>query len=153
MMPLTTKSIVVPATHASVPVLEMAYREFWQSASRDLNRSVDQIWWLEFLTALAEISTNVIRYAFPPGTTPGTVSLDLALYSDRVEAQLVDRGVKFIEHPPEVDAVACDAVAVHDVEGLAESGMGLAMARAALDTLEYRRFSDGRNRWLLVKQF
>jgi anti-sigma regulatory factor (Ser/Thr protein kinase) len=36
---------------------------------------------------------------------------------------------------------------------LPEGGYGLALARAAVDQLDYERTPDGINRWRLVKRF
>jgi anti-sigma regulatory factor (Ser/Thr protein kinase) len=90
---------------------------------------------------LIEIATNVIRYAYPP-VSGGNLEIRLRLHWDRLEALLTDRGQPFVE--PET-------IAVDWSDELPESGLGLSLARRALDRLEYDRDSSGRNHWWLVK--
>ena len=110
-----------------------------------LGPSVPDRWKLEFVTACAEICSNVIKHAFAESSQPGTMVLRLRLYRNRVEAEISDDGAFFDEEsahgdpPPGPDA------------DLSESGRGLQVARALLDTLQYRRSQESNNNWLLVK--
>ena len=100
--------------------------------------------WL-FATAVGEIAANIVRHAYPPGVAGPTMSLRLRLFPDRIEGRFTDQGIRYWktgELPP---------VTLEDWEALPESGYGLAMARAALTELSYRRLPDGQNRWELVK--
>lgn len=101
---------------------------------------------LLFVTAVNEISTNIIQHAYAPGT-PGLIRLILRLYSDRLEALFTDWGVEF-ENPklPEIDPTL-------DISELQERGFGLHLARKALDELNYSRAPAGPNSWKLVKFF
>ena len=102
-------------------------------------------WKLEFVTACAEICANVIKHAFAESSRPGTMVLHLRLYENRVEAEITDDGVFFDEESGNGDpASSPDA-------DLPESGRGLQVARALLDTLRYRRSPESKNHWLLVK--
>lgn len=73
--------------------------------------------------------------------------LRLNVYADRVEACFTDWGLAFNDssRPPEVVG--------DDVFAVPEGGYGLAIARAALDRLDYRRTPRGTNSWRLVKRF
>lgn len=97
-----------------------------------------------FRTAVAEIAANVVRHAYPPSFTARPLELQLLVYPDRLVALFEDRGVAW---------EPADESAVPDPLDLPEGGLGLAVARGALDELSYRREPDGRNVWRLVKHF
>lgn len=84
-------------------------------------------------TAVAEVAANVVRHS-----GAADFALRLRLHARDVEAELTDRGGPFVE-----PAAAPDA--------LPEGGMGLAIARGAVDRLAYAR-EAGVNRWTLVKR-
>lgn len=87
-------------------------------------------------TAVIEIAGNVVEHGRPEGRVRWTFSL--SVHADRLEAVLADDGL----------AVSALEGAMPDV--MAESGRGLALARRALDSLDYDRV-DGTNRWRLVR--
>lgn len=118
---------------------------FWSSALGKEFHPSDE-WRARFDTAVMEIAGNILRHAYPPGHKPGNVKLRLRLYADRAEALLTDRGIPFEE--PAVASPDADA----DPLDLPEGGYGLAIARAAVDRLEYSRRARGANRWQLVKK-
>jgi serine/threonine-protein kinase RsbW len=118
---------------------------FWVAAAA-AGRAPGPAWRAELETAVMEIVGNVLRHAYPPGHRAGNVKLRLRLYADRVEALVTDRGVPFEEPPPSAPVPTDDPLA------LPEGGYGLAVARAALDRLEYSRRPRGSNRWRLVKR-
>ena len=95
--------------------------------------------WTEFAIGLVEIATNVIQYAYPSSGPAGEFEVRLRLYADRLEALLTDHGQPFVES--RLDAPG----------DLAEGGYGLPLTRRALDRVEYRRDSSGRNHWHLAK--
>jgi serine/threonine-protein kinase RsbW len=97
-----------------------------------------------FRTAVAEIAANIIRHAYPPSATTRPFGLRILVYADRLVAQFTDHGVIWepSDTPPTPDPL-----------DLPEGGLGLAVARGALDELSYRRDSDGTNVWQLVKRF
>lgn len=94
---------------------------------------------MAFDTAVAEVAANIVSYC----GGPAFFALDLDASADRVVAEFRDDGT---ELPP---GTLEGAVMPDDL--LAEHGRGLAIARAALDELSYRR-TDGINHWRLVKQ-
>jgi anti-sigma regulatory factor (Ser/Thr protein kinase) len=119
---------------------------FWRAVDNVPGCSPDHVWRLKFETAVGEIGTNIARHAYSHGKE-GPMRLRLSLYADRVEACFTDWGLAFNDssRPPEVVA--------DDVFDVPEGGYGLAIARAALDRLDYRRTPRGTNSWRLVKRF
>jgi len=92
-----------------------------------------------FETAVIEIAGNIAQHA--AAGVPLQFTLNLWVEPDRVEAEFRDHGRR-------VD-IDLDVVALPDDS--AESGRGLAMARAAVDEFHYRR--DGStNQWRIVRR-
>ena len=96
-----------------------------------------------FRTAVAEIASNIVRHAYPPSQAVRPFELKVLVYVDRLEAQFVDRGAGWETGSEPVPPDPLD---------LPEGGMGLAVARGALDELSYRREPDGTNVWRLLKR-
>lgn len=96
-----------------------------------------------FRTAVAEIAANIVRHAYPPSHDARPFELQVLVYNDRLVAQFADRGVAWEPGPESVPP---------DPLGLPEGGLGLAVARGALDELSYRREPDGTNVWRLLKR-
>jgi anti-sigma regulatory factor (Ser/Thr protein kinase) len=94
---------------------------------------------IRFETAVAEVAANIVEHAGDGAVVE--LDLEVCAYADRVEALFCDTG----------------AAAEVDVEGaslpgdMAESGRGLAIARAAVDEVVYER--DGEvNRWRVTRR-
>ncbi|MCH7481378.1 MAG: ATP-binding protein [Chloroflexi bacterium] len=134
-----------PAVPATLEAIHFELDQFWAQMTSSLVSSMTDRWKLEFTTALAEICANVIQHAFAEPHRPGTMALLLRLYNDRVEAEITDDGAVFHEGFATADP------APDQVADLPESGRGLQVARALLDTLRYRRSQESENQWLLVK--
>lgn len=94
-----------------------------------------------FETAVIEIANNVVEHGVPPGTVSYSFTLDVQ--PDRLFGRLFDGG------PPLPDGITVLPV-LPDVESESESGRGLALARMALDELEYRRVED-HNEWTMTR--
>jgi len=92
---------------------------------------------VRFALAVAEIAGNIVAHSRSPG-----FSLRLRGTAERLEAYFEDTGL-----PCEVDL----ATVCLPSDPLAESGRGLALARAAVDELDYRRAGD-LNRWRIVRR-
>lgn len=105
--------------------------EMW-STSTDVSE-LDRIM---FETAVMEIAANIVQHASDKGRIKCNVIL--GVYPDRLDALFKDDGR--IAH---VDVNAAELP-----DALAESGRGLAMARAAVDILKYERL-NGHNFWKL----
>ena len=133
---------------ADVSALEPVHSElgrFWDDVKPTLVPSVPERWKLEFVTACAEICANIIKHAFAESSQPGTMVLYLRLYRNRVEAEITDDGALFN------DESGTETLTLGPFADLPESGRGLQVARALLDTLRYRRSQESENHWLLVK--
>lgn len=102
----------------------------------DTSPDVSELDQAMFETAVIEIAANVIRHGNDEGST--LCNLTLEVYPDRLEAHLRDDGL--IAH------VNLDAATMPD--SFAESGRGLALAKAAVDILTYERHHDN-NIWTL----
>lgn len=89
-------------------------------------------------TAVIELTANVIQYA--NRGKPVSFALTIVVYPDRVEATLSDGG--------EVDDVGLHSRGMPDV--MAESGRGIPMIQALVDSVEHRRV-EGFNHWTLVR--
>jgi serine/threonine-protein kinase RsbW len=135
----------VPAVAEELGVLHAALDRFWGVLDRTLPRPPSQDWRVRFATALAEIAANIIRHAYPAGTDRRPLRLRLRLYEDRLVATFTDRGISFA--PPDPPG------STPDLTELREGGYGLALARAGLDRLDYRRTTAGTNCWRLMKRF
>lgn len=144
---LAEETVATTAVAENLGKLHEALERVWVMAGQALLQPLDPVWQGEFSTALAEIGANIVRHAYPATGVPGPVCLRLRLYTDRVEARFADYGIPYVlsDRPePLVD---------DDILALPEGGYGLALARAALDQLHYRRTAAGTNCWRLVKRF
>ncbi len=144
---LLVETMSAPAEHASLDALHPFLDHIWMQVIHILPESSNTHWWLLFCTAMAEIAANIVRHAYPAGHAPGVFHLRVRLYADRVEGCYTDQGVVFRE-PSHLLAIPDD-----DLMELPEGGMGLSIARTALDHLHYRRTGAGTNVWRLVKRF
>ncbi|MBT2513142.1 ATP-binding protein [Arthrobacter sp. ISL-30] len=91
-----------------------------------------------FETAVIEIAANIVEH----GSQEGSIlcNLILEVYPDRLDARFKDDG--------RIAQVDLDAAAMPD--DFAESGRGLAMAKAAVDVLTYHRHNND-NYWTLSR--
>ena len=93
-----------------------------------------------FDTAIVELTSNVIRHGDTGSGISCSITIDV--YNDRIEATLVDTG--------KIAKVELEGVAMPD--SLAESGRGIALIKALVDTISYTR--DGNlNRWQIARRF
>ena len=134
-----------PAVPATLEAVYTDLEHFWTDVSAEISATIADKLKLELVTALTEICANIIEHAFADSPQPGTMELRIRLYKDRVEVETTDNGARFSEQKGDADP------APGDVADLPETGRGLSVARALLDTLNYRRTKESKNRWLLVK--
>ncbi len=134
-----------PAVPSTLEAIHFELNQFWTHLSSALASSVTDRWKLEFGTAFSEICANIIKHAFAESPQSGTMVLHLKLYRNRVEAEITDDGALFYEESGTGDSALGPEV------DLPESGRGLQVARALVDTLRYRRSQESENHWLLVK--
>ncbi len=146
---LAEERVVVPATPDHFAALHNALDRCWEATRRALAQPPEHARWLEFTTAVMEIANNIVRHAYPDNAVPAQLQLRLRVYADRIEARFTDRGIPFNAPAEPVSAPASDEL---DILGIPEGGYGLALARAAVDRLDYHRTPGGLNRWRLVKR-
>ena len=119
----------IEAVHAELDKL-------WDDASfvPDLDR-------MTFATAVIEAASNVVQHAVPESTKPVELGVDISATSVRLEAR-VSAFNAVCPDPIDTDAAMPD--------GEAESGRGLALIRALVTTVTFKR-QDGTNTWILSK--
>jgi serine/threonine-protein kinase RsbW len=93
---------------------------------------------MAMLTAAAEIAANIVDHACH-GLPDAEVRLVLARRTDSIEASFEDPGVACGEATPDAQ------------NPIPHMGLGLAVARASVDALEYAR-DGGTNHWRLVRK-
>jgi serine/threonine-protein kinase RsbW len=103
------------------------------------HHEVDPTALMLFETAIVEIHGNIVQHGRPEGRVVYTFELEVG------ERALVGRLADDGEAVPDLS----DHRGLVDVES--EHGRGIALARAALDELEFIR-SGGRNTWRMVKR-
>ena len=93
-----------------------------------------------FETAIVELTSNVIRH----GDTGSGISclITVNVFVDRIEALLVDTG----------KIANIDLAEAAMPNELAESGRGIPLIKALVDTISYTRDGD-RNRWQFARKF
>lgn len=115
----------------------------------ELHAALDRLWReapdvqeparMRFSTAVSEVLGNVVVHGRTGEGAIATVRVSLKAEPGALRAELLDDGIALAPGA---------AVTELPEDDLAESGRGLALARAALDELHYVR--DGGNRWELV---
>ena len=140
--------MAVAATAPALAALHATLDRFWAAVERAAAEPPDARWRHLFATAVAEIAANIVRHAYPAGAVPGTMHLRLRAYDGRAEALFTDHGVAFVDPAQSPRSLPAD-----DPLALPEGGYGLALARAAVDRLDYARTPDGQNQWRLVKRW
>lgn len=104
------------------------------SSRLELQRTFDAA----FISAFSEIFNNIAIHAYER-SGQGQVRLELTPYDDRLVLEISDDGKPF----------DLSSVPAPELESLPEGGMGIHIARACLDELEYTPGPP--NRWRLVK--
>jgi serine/threonine-protein kinase RsbW len=128
--------VVVPATIESIDVVQTEFDAWWKTTLGDENVATR----FAFETAVVEIAANIVEHTHRvEGSLGRRYSLELDASDEAVTAVFTDNGM-----PADIDL---STVTMADLED--ESGRGLALAIAALDSLDYSHV-DGRNIWTLV---
>lgn len=127
--------VIVPATIESIDVVQAEFAEWWTELGEKSTETR-----FKFETAVVEIAANIVEHTNrAEGAAGRGYSLELTGDEAEVTAVFSDNG-----KPADIDLSVVTMAEVDD-----ESGRGLALAIAALDSLDYRRAS-GRNIWTLV---
>lgn len=144
--PLVDEAVATPAIPESLAALHNLIARFWALVEQTAPVLPSHDLRARFATAAIEIGGNIIRHAYPAGE-PGALELRLRAWPDRLEARFSDRGRRYDPPQPSPPAAAWDDTMLAT---LPEGGFGLALARSAVDALDYERTDAGENHWTLV---
>jgi anti-sigma regulatory factor (Ser/Thr protein kinase) len=156
--PLVAVALAMPARVTELGLVHAALDRFWVAlAAVGAQAQPSVVWRMQFATAVAEIAGNIAAHAHVSEPV-GTLRLRLSAYPDRVEARFSDRGAPYAlplqaALPPPSDHREQALLDAYELDDLVERGRGLAITRAAVDELHYRRTPTGRNHWRLMKRF
>jgi serine/threonine-protein kinase RsbW len=129
------RMVDVPATIESIDVVQTEFASWWPTIGDDRMETR-----FAFETAVVEIAANIVEHTRrAEGTSGRRYQLELSADDAAITAVFTDNGM-----PSNIDL---STVTMADLED--ESGRGLALAIAALDSLDYRHI-DGHNIWTLV---
>ncbi len=106
------------------------------AASEDAGRPIASADRVALLTAAGEIAANIGRHACKD-LPDASATLVLSRRGDHVEARFEDPGIPYVEK-------------IREPDPLPQGGLGLLVARASLDLLEYAR-NGQTNSWRLVR--
>jgi serine/threonine-protein kinase RsbW len=98
---------------------------------------------MEVKLAATEAVTNIIRHGYHKANLSGEVHGLIALFPDRIQIDLVDRGQPY--QPQEITPLDLDT------DDLQEGGFGLHIIRSVMDTMTYKRIADSYNFWRFVR--
>ncbi|MCI9870154.1 ATP-binding protein [Arthrobacter humicola] len=133
---LARRTLRQTALPEAIEAVHTELDKLWDDASfvPDLDR-------MTFATAVIEAASNVVQHAVPESTKPVELGVDISATSVRLEAR-VSAFNAVCPDPIDTDAAMPD--------GEAESGRGLALIRALVTTVTFKR-QDGTNTWILSK--
>jgi serine/threonine-protein kinase RsbW len=133
---LARRTLRQAAEPAAIDEVHAELDMLWDDAS-----SVPDMDRMTFTTAVIEAATNVVQHAVPESTTPVELGVDISVTPVRLEARVSAFGAACPD-PLDPDAPMPG--------GDAESGRGLALIRALVTTVTFKR-QDGTNTWILSK--
>jgi anti-sigma regulatory factor (Ser/Thr protein kinase) len=140
--------MAITPDRAGLDAMHQAFARLWEM--KEVSPPVPSPGWRsEFITAMGEIVSNIVRHSLPATPAPGTaISLEFHLTSSALTAVFRNAGAPFTGAIP----AAKGATAPADPLSLPEGQFGLPMARRALDSLTYSHTPSGDNIWTLVKR-
>ena len=144
--PWLTEELHALASSQGLDDLHTTVESFWCACDKTFAPPPQGPWRSAFDTAIGEIGANIVRHACA-GLPDIQMRLRLRLKPGMVVACFTDLGR--IYQPGSVTDTTSQR---HSLLDLPEGGMGLAIARAALDELYYRRWHNV-NIWRLIKTY
>lgn len=137
-VPIYKTRVVLDSDVAALSQLEPRF----YSLKPYLQSNDPSIWLMQVHLAVHELITNIILHAY--SGRAGKIDLTLALYPDHVHVDIYDSGSAFTRLDIPVEPL--------NVEEPPESGYGLQILEAVMDTVEYTRLEEGRNHWRLTRR-
>lgn len=137
-VPVYKTRVVLDSDVAALSQLESSF----YSLQPYLQSDDPSIWLMQVHLAVHELVTNIVLHAY--NGRAGKIDLTLALYSGHVHVDIYDSGSAFTR--PDVP------VKPFNVQEPPESGYGLQILEAVMDTVEYTRLEEGRNHWRLIRR-
>lgn len=134
----TTQTLDVPASAEGLRLAEEGLDEF--SAAHGLTRN--DTW--PFHVAIDEILSNIVKYGHPAGE--GRVQIQLLLEAEALEMVIVDEAEAF--NPLEAERPDT-TLGIQERE---VGGLGIEIVRRLMDSIEYERLEDRRNRLMLRRR-
>ncbi len=134
--PLATVTAKFPARAEGLAELHEAFDRFFVAAER-AGASISVKDRVAMVTAAAEIAANIVAYACRK-IPDAHVLVALCRQRDSIETRFEDPGIPCEERDP------------NRIDEVPHLGIGITIARASVDTLEYAR-EDGTNHWRLVR--
>lgn len=133
---LARRTLRQTALPAAIEAVHVELDELWDDASfvPDMDR-------MTFATAVIEAASNVVQHAVPESAVPVELGVDISVTPITLQACV---SAYHAACPDRIDADAAMP------DGEAESGRGLALIRALVTTVTFKR-QDGTNIWILSK--
>lgn len=128
-----------PATAETVNALHEDFTDLWENA--DFVPELDR---MAFSTAVVEAAANVVNHAVPSTDNPLQLGVDVTVRSHRLEARILEIGAE----PP---SPAIRVPVTSPVDDDAESGRGMALIRALVNTIAFERHGED-NVWVLHRE-
>jgi anti-sigma regulatory factor (Ser/Thr protein kinase) len=131
---------------AGIDALHALLADLWQRFPN--NERPSPAWQAAFITAVAEIASNIIRHSIPAEDDRARIHIATTRDSNIMRLVMTNPGRAFEEPSSDPTHQIDDP----DPFDLPEGSYGLALARACLDTLQYERTITGDNTWTLSKR-
>lgn len=147
-MPETTSLPQTYNLRVSTDIYQLSQVHTWFSQFQRVPRKI----WMQCNLVLIEGLTNVIRHAheFLPADTP--IDIEVTLLEGALELRIWDFGKPF-DLKAELDRLSQQKFNPLDIDSIPTGGRGLAITNTVSDYFSYDRTTDGRNCFLIRKNY
>jgi serine/threonine-protein kinase RsbW len=147
-MPETTSLPQTYNLRVSTDIYQLNQVHTWFSQFQRVPRKI----WMQCNLVLIEGLTNVIRHAheFLPADTP--IDIEVTLLEGALELRIWDFGQPF-DLKAELDRLSQQKFNPLDIDSIPTGGRGLAITNTVSDYFSYDRTTDGRNCFLIRKNY
>jgi serine/threonine-protein kinase RsbW len=145
------ETISLPQTYnlrVSTDIYQLNQVHAWFSQFQRVPHTI----WMQCNLVLTEGFTNAIRHAHEllPADTP--IDIEVTLLEGALELRIWDFGEPF-DLQAELDRLSQENFNPLDIDNIPTSGRGLAIANTVSDYFSYERSTDGRNCFLIRKNY